>query len=139
MQTEHLDVHDGYGHMYLAWNEPAVEPPGRVPARTPRSSAASRAPWASTEPALYDDDLTLARTLVESATRRSRASRSSGCAARAGCGSAIPHPLVPFADGFPTPSGKLELYSERRRRTGRPAAGYTPPPRPPRPARTGWR
>ena len=28
MQTEHLDVHDGYGHMYLLLNEPAVEPPG---------------------------------------------------------------------------------------------------------------
>ena len=28
MQTEHTDVHDGYGHLYLAWNEPAVAPPG---------------------------------------------------------------------------------------------------------------
>src|SRR5918995_2740572 len=42
MQTEHLDVHDGYGHMYLAWNEPAVAPPGDA-CRTPRSSAAWRA------------------------------------------------------------------------------------------------
>ena len=28
MQIEHTDLHAGYGHMYLMWNEPAVEPPG---------------------------------------------------------------------------------------------------------------
>ena len=28
MQIEHADLHAGYGHMYLMWNEPAVEPPG---------------------------------------------------------------------------------------------------------------
>ena len=28
MQTEHLDVNDGYGHMYVSLNRPAVEPPG---------------------------------------------------------------------------------------------------------------
>ena len=29
----------------------------------------------------------------------------------------LPEPFVPFTDGFPTPSGKLEFYSERRRAT----------------------
>jgi anaerobic selenocysteine-containing dehydrogenase len=39
-----------------------------------------------------------------------------------------PHPLVPFAAGFPTPSGKLELYSERAAAAGHdPVPGYTPP------------
>ena len=34
-----------------------------------------------------------------------------------------PRPFVPFADGFPTPSGKLEFVSERAaRRRARPAA-----------------
>ena len=28
MQTEHLDVNDGYGHMYVSLNRPAVAPPG---------------------------------------------------------------------------------------------------------------
>ena len=31
MQTEHLDVNDGYGHMYVHLNRPAVAPAGRVP------------------------------------------------------------------------------------------------------------
>jgi anaerobic selenocysteine-containing dehydrogenase len=38
-----------------------------------------------------------------------------------------PDPFVPFAAGFPTPSGKLELVSERMAQAGLdPLAGYTP-------------
>ena len=46
MQTEHLDVNDGYGHMYVHLNRPAVAPRRRVPARRPRRSGGSRARWA---------------------------------------------------------------------------------------------
>jgi anaerobic selenocysteine-containing dehydrogenase len=28
MQTEHADLHNSYGHAYLAWNAPAVAAPG---------------------------------------------------------------------------------------------------------------
>ena len=39
-----------------------------------------------------------------------------------------PEPFVPFADGFPTPSGKLEFFTERMAKAGLdPLAGYTPP------------
>jgi anaerobic selenocysteine-containing dehydrogenase len=39
-----------------------------------------------------------------------------------------PDPFVPFAHGFPTPSGKLEFLSERMAESGLdPLAGYTPP------------
>ena len=31
MQTEHSDLLIAYGHLYVAWNEPAVPPRGRVP------------------------------------------------------------------------------------------------------------
>ena len=34
MQTEHLDVNDGYGHMYVSLNRPAVEPPGECVSTT---------------------------------------------------------------------------------------------------------
>jgi anaerobic selenocysteine-containing dehydrogenase len=41
---------------------------------------------------------------------------------------AVPEPFVPFADGFPTPSGKLEFYTARMAEAGLdPLAGYTPP------------
>src|ERR687898_570822 len=65
MQTEHLDVHDGYGHLYLAWNEPAVEPPGECLPHTEIFRRLARA-MGLREPALYDDDLTLARALLDS-------------------------------------------------------------------------
>ena len=39
-----------------------------------------------------------------------------------------PEPFVPFAEGFPTPSGRLEFRSERMAAAGLdPLAGYTPP------------
>ena len=39
-----------------------------------------------------------------------------------------PEPFVPFAAGFPTPSGRLEFFSERMAQAGLdPLAGYTPP------------
>jgi anaerobic selenocysteine-containing dehydrogenase len=127
MQTEHLDVHDGYGHMYVAWNEAAVEPPGECLPHTEIFRRLARA-MGLDEPALYDDDLTLARTLVESGhptlegVTVERLRRDGW--ARLG----HPHPLVPFASGFPTPSGKLELYSARAAAAGHdPVPGYTPP------------
>jgi anaerobic selenocysteine-containing dehydrogenase len=39
-----------------------------------------------------------------------------------------PRPFVPFTEGFPTPSGKLEFYSETAAAEGLdPLCGYTPP------------
>ena len=39
-----------------------------------------------------------------------------------------PEPFVPFTEGFPTPSGRLEFRSERMAAAGLdPLAGYTPP------------
>ena len=127
MQTEHLDVHDGYGHMYLALNEPAVEPPGECLPHTEIFRRLARA-MGLEEPALYDDDLALARTLVESGRpdarrrhRRAAAPRGLGAARAPASARAVPV-------GFPTPSGKLELYSERAAADGHdPLPGYTPP------------
>ena len=127
MQTEHIDVHDGYGHMYLAWNEPAVEPPGECLPHTEIFRRLARA-MGLEEPALYDDDLTLARTLVESGDPTLEGVTVERLRREGWVRLGHPHPLVPFASGFPTPSGKLELYSERAAAAGHdPLPGYTPP------------
>ncbi len=127
MQTEHLDVHDGYGHMYLAWNEPAVEPPGECLPHTEIFRRLARA-MGLEEPALYDDDLTLARTLVESGHPTLSGVTVERLRREGWVRLGHPHPLVPFQSGFPTPSGKLELYSERAAADGHdPLPGYTPP------------
>jgi anaerobic selenocysteine-containing dehydrogenase len=127
MQTEHTDVHDGYGHMYLAWNEPAVEPPGECLPHTEIWRRLARA-MGLEEPALYDEDLTLARTLVESGHPTLEGVTVERLRREGWVRLGHPHPLVPFASGFPTPSGKLELYSERAAAAGHdPVPGYTPP------------
>ena len=127
MQTEHLDVHDGYGHLYLAWNEPAVAPPGECLPHTEIFRRLARA-MGLEEPALYDDDETLARTLVESGHPTLEGVTVERLRREGWVRLGHPHPLVPFASGFPTPSGRLELYSERAAAEGHdPLPGYTPP------------
>ena len=127
MQTEHHDLHDGYGHLYLAWNEPAVAPPGECLSHTEIFRRLARA-MGLEEPALYDDDLTLARTLVESGHPTLAGITVDRLRREGWVRLGLPDPLVPFADGFPTPSGKLELYSERAAAAGHdPLPGYTPP------------
>jgi anaerobic selenocysteine-containing dehydrogenase len=127
MQTEHLDVHDGYGHMYLAWNEPAVAPPGECLPHTEIFRRLARA-MGLEEPALYDDDETLARTLIESGHPTLEGVTVERLRREGWVRLGHPHPLVPFQSGFPTPSGKLELYSERAAAAGEdPLPGYTPP------------
>jgi anaerobic selenocysteine-containing dehydrogenase len=127
MQTEHTDVHDGYGHMYLAWNEPAVAPPGACLPHTEIFRRLARA-MGLDEPALYDDDLTLARTLIESGDPTLEGVTVERLRREGWVRLGHPHPLVPFESGFPTPSGKLELHSARAAADGEdPLPGYTPP------------
>jgi anaerobic selenocysteine-containing dehydrogenase len=127
MQTEHADLHDGYGHLYLLWNEPAVAPPGEC---LPNSEIFRRlaAHMGLEEPALYAGDEELARTLLKS-DHPSVAGITFERLKREGWVRLnYPRPFVPFADGFPTPSGKLEFYSERAATDGLdPLCGYTPP------------
>src|SRR3954471_19533268 len=63
MQTEHLDVHEAYGHMYLNFNAPAVAPPGECLSTTETFRRVARR-LALAEPSLYDSDEQLARTFV---------------------------------------------------------------------------
>ncbi|WP_037496432.1 molybdopterin-containing oxidoreductase family protein [Solirubrobacter soli] len=119
MQTEHLDVNDGYGHMYVHLNRPAVAPAGEALSTTETFRRLTKA-MGLTEPALYEDDESMARTLlgddydhlVEHGSMRLD----------------YPTPYVPFTDGFPTPSGKLEFFSTTAREDGHdPLPGYVPP------------
>src|SRR4051812_25174523 len=63
MQPEHLDVNDGYGHLYVSLNRPAVTPPGECASSTETFRRIARALGLS-EPALYASDESMARTLL---------------------------------------------------------------------------
>ncbi len=128
MQHEHADLNDGYGHLYLHWNEPAVAPPGECLPATETFRRLARA-MGLDEPSLYDSDEELAAQALGSGhpflagidldrLRREGSVRLS-----------VPDPFLPYADGFPTPSGRLEFRSSRAERRGDadPLPGYVPP------------
>jgi len=120
MQTEHLDVNDGYGHMYVHLNRPAVAPAGEALSTTETFRRLAAA-MGLTEPSLYEDDESLARTLLGDADYERLYEQGS-------MRLDFPTPFVPYTDGFPTPSGKLEFLSETAARDGHdPLPGYVPP------------
>ncbi len=113
MQPEHADLHDAYGHLYLSWNEPAVPAPGEC---LPNSEILRRlvARLGFDHPALQISDLAFAEELVAQAGIELAPLRERGFV-RIG----PPAGAAPFADGgFPTPSGRVELYSETLERAG---------------------
>jgi anaerobic selenocysteine-containing dehydrogenase len=127
MQIEHADLHIAYGHHYVAWNEPAVAPPGEC---LPNSEIFRRLARAIevAEPAVYDSDEELARAVLDADDLRLNGITLEALKAAGWMRVTPPPPFAPFAKGFPTPSGRLEFLSERAAALGLdPVAGYTPP------------
>jgi anaerobic selenocysteine-containing dehydrogenase len=111
MQFEHTDLHAGYGHMYLMWNEPAVAPAGECLSTTETFRRVARR-LGLAEPSLYDSDLRIAEQLLSGGHPMLggitvERLREEGWV-RLNCAD----PFVPFTDGFPTASGKLEFVPE---------------------------
>jgi anaerobic selenocysteine-containing dehydrogenase len=127
MQTEHLDIHDGYGHMYLLLNRPAVAPPGEcLPTTETFRRLAAR--MGLQEPSLYDSDEQLIRTLLGSGHASLEGITYERLVEEGWARLNYPRPFLPFADGFPTPSGRLEFRSQRAADDGYdPLPTYTPP------------
>jgi anaerobic selenocysteine-containing dehydrogenase len=124
MQHEHADLHDAYGHLYLAWNEPAVAPPGECLSTTETfRRLADR--LGLTEPSLYDTDEQLAEQLLSSGHPRLEGITLDRLRKDGFARLNVPRPFVPFADGFPTRSGKLEFTSKAAARELVP--DYVPP------------
>ncbi len=127
MQTEHADLHCAYGHLYLGWNEPAVSPPGEC---LPNSEIFRRlaARLGLTEPSLYDSDEEMAHQVLDTEHPALEGVTLERLKREGWLRLNLPRPFAPFAEGFPTPSGRLEFYSERAEADGLdPLAGYVPP------------
>jgi anaerobic selenocysteine-containing dehydrogenase len=126
MQIEHQDLLIAYGHLYLAWNEPAAAPPGECLPTTEIFRRLARKMGLDT-PALYDSDEAMARQLLGSGHSSLAGITLKELRARGWMRLNHPDPFVPFATAFPTASGKLEFVSERMAQGGLdPVAGYTP-------------
>ncbi|MFN0155321.1 MAG: molybdopterin-dependent oxidoreductase [Gaiella sp.] len=129
MQPEHHDIYGAYGHLYLQWNEPALEPAGEC---LPNNEVFRRLAVALglDEPRLQDSDLEIAAQLLDTDEARARGITLETLRARGWMrGAGFEPGTAPFAEGgFPTPSGKVELHSERLERAGAdPVVGFVPP------------
>jgi len=127
MQIEQADLLISYGHLYISWNEPAVAPPGEcLPSTEIYRRLARRLGLEA--PCLYDSDEDMARQVLTSGHPSVRGITLERLKERGWMRLDYPEPFVPFAGGFPSPSGKLEFFSERMAAAGLdPLAGYTPP------------
>src|SRR3954452_17286938 len=106
--------------MYVHLNRPAVAPAGEALSTTETFRRLAEA-MGLTEPSLYEDDESLARTLLGDAGYERLYEEGS-------MRLDYPSPFVPFTEGFPTPSGKLEFYSAKALQDGHdPLPGYVPP------------
>ncbi len=113
-QLEHTDLHRAYGHTLLAYNHAAVPPLGESKSNWEVMGLLARAlgfdePWLHQSP-----DQVIAEILA--ATAAHTPALQDVTLERLRREGAVPlsiEPAVPFADlRFPTPSGKVELYSE---------------------------
>ena len=131
MQHEHTDLVESYSHLYVNWNEPAVEPPGEC---LPHTEIFRRLALALgvTEPAVYAGDEELAAAALDSPTGGSLTGIDVASLRERGWQRlAVPTPYLPFAEGFPTPSGLFEFASRRAEAQG---LGLLPDYRAPREA-----
>ena len=118
-QIEHLDLSPAWGHLYLALNRPAIEPRGESVPNTELFRRLARA-LGRTEPWLFESDESMLRAALASGhpwlegITYERLWRDGHVRLKA------PDDWRPFAEGgFPTRSGKAELYSEALLERGR--------------------
>ncbi|RJL30949.1 molybdopterin-containing oxidoreductase family protein [Bailinhaonella thermotolerans] len=127
MQHEHTDLNNGYGHLYLNWNEPAVPPPGECLSTTETFRRLARR-LGLTEPALYRTDEEIAELLLSSRHRALEGITVERLRKEGFVRLSLPEPFLPYAEGFPTDTGRLKFVSEDAAARGLdPVVGYTPP------------
>jgi anaerobic selenocysteine-containing dehydrogenase len=128
-QLEHFDLHKAYGHLYLTLNEPAIEPLHEAKSNTEvfRLLAAR---LGFTEDCFADSDEEMARQALDADHPTLRGLTLELLRAQGWARLNVPEEFVPFAaGGFPTASGKCELYSESLVAQGLPAVPEFIPPR----------
>jgi len=121
-QLEHYDVHKSYGHLYALANTPAIAPVGES---LPNSEVFRRlaARMGFDEPCFKDSDEDLCRTALGKHFDWQKLKQDGWQRL------SVPQRFAPFAQGgFPTPSGKCELYSAWLEQQGLdPLPFYNPP------------
>lgn len=127
MQHEQVELCESFAHLYLHWNEPAVEPPGECRSHTDIHRALATR-LGVTDPEVHASDHELAAAAIDTPAYREAGITVERLRAEGWIRVPNASPYRPFAERFPTPSGRFELTSERAERDGH---GLLPDYRPP--------
>ena len=110
-QLEHLDLVPAWGHHYLSFNRPAIDPVGQAVSNTEFFRRLARALGRS-ESYLDDDDETLVRAALGSGHPFLAGITYERLWRDGYARLATPEDWRPYAEGgFPTPTGKARLYA----------------------------
>lgn len=128
-QLERWDLHKPYGSLYLALNQPAIAPLGESKHNTEVFRLLAQA-MGFTEAGLFDSDEDIMRTALASPDPALSGITLESLQQTGWARLNLPRPAIPFADGrFPTPSGRVEFYSQSMASLGLdPLPGYEPEP-----------
>jgi anaerobic selenocysteine-containing dehydrogenase len=111
-QIEHLDLGPAWGHLYLALNRPAIAPRGEAVSNTELFRRLARA-LGRTEPWLFESDESMLTAALASGHPWLDGITYERLWSEGHVRLARPDDWRPFAEGgFPTRSGKAELYSD---------------------------
>ncbi|MGH9942057.1 MAG: molybdopterin-dependent oxidoreductase, partial [Pyrinomonadaceae bacterium] len=120
-QLEHFDLHKAYGHLYLVLNEPAIEPLHESKSNSEVFRLLAER-MGFTEECLKDSDEEIARQALAVDHPALRGITLELLREHGWARLNVPEEFAPFAEGgFPTASGKCELYSESLAAGGLPA------------------
>ncbi len=117
-QIEHLDLSPAWGHLYLALNRPAIAPRGESVSNTELFRRLAQA-LGRREPYLFESDESMLRAALASGHPWLDGITYERLWEEGYARLNPPEDWRPFANGgFPTPSGKAELFSESLREAG---------------------
>jgi anaerobic selenocysteine-containing dehydrogenase len=125
---EHYDLHKAYGHLYLSLSRPAIAPLGEAKPNTEVFRLLAQR-LGLDDSRLRESDEQLARSALDWSSPLLQGISFERLEQEGSVRLNVPVDWAPFAEGgFPTPSGKCELYSETLLKQGHdPLPTYTPP------------
>src|SRR4029434_5312897 len=117
---EHEDLYRSYGQFYLQLAQPLLPPHGESRSNWEACGMLARALGVATTH-YAKTPVTLIRECLTGGGETVRGITYERLAAEGSVRLNLPRPYLPFANGAPTASGKVELYSERMAARGMPA------------------